>query len=504
MHESDGTTQVDPSLFTKGGLGVRLEVAPALQIAWSVAEPTRVGEVFLLPGGAQPEAGLIGRGAARADDPAVRLLPVRQRPGANVAMGPLASRTLSRQQLLVTARTDGSIDVVNVGRVPLSVRGDRVDRARVGDGDVLVLGRVLVLQVTMRPSRLPTSRSWREEHVPPFGDPDRFGLVGESPATWALRDAIAFTAVGAGHVLLTGESGTGKELAARAIHGCSRTDGPLVSRNAATLPQGLIDAELFGNCRNYPNPGMRDRSGLIGEADGGTLFLDETGELPSGLQVHLLRVLDGDGEYQRLGESKTRRSRFRLVAATNRPQGLKHDLLARFIHRIHLPPLGARRDDIPLMIRHLLADALASDPSLDRFLDESADGHPGQPRVDVRLVEALLRHRYSTHVRELSRLLWMAIAGSTGSTVRLVPALDAELDAAPSSVIAVEADELTAEEILEALDRHEGIQARAWKELGLKNRFQLRRLMKRHGIQASNGGRSEVAGVEGVGQPDEP
>ncbi len=503
MHEADGTTQFDASLFTEGGLVAPHAVAPVLQIAWSVAEQARVGEILLRPAGRGPEPGLIGRGAARADDPAIRLLPVRQRPAANVAMGPLTSRTLSRQQLLVTPGPDGTLDVANIGRVPLFVRGDRVNRARVSDGDVLVLGKVMVLLVTVRPTRLAASRSWGEEHVQPFGEPDRFDLVGESAATWALRERIAFIAPRGGHVLLTGESGTGKELAARALHESREAAGPLVSRNAATLPQGLIDAELFGNSRNYPNPGMRERNGLIGEANGGTLFLDEVGELTPELQAHLLRVLDGDGEYQRLGESKTRRSRFRLVAATNRPQGLKHDLLARFIHRIHLAPLGDRKDDIPLLVRHILTAAMTADPSLGRFLDAAADGHPGHPRVDVRLVEALLQHRYSTHVRELTRLLWMALEGSTGSTLRLTPELEEGLQASLVSTPPPEAAEPTADEILDALGRHEGVQARAWKALGLRNRFQLRRLMKKHGISSPTGSQSGGAGVQGVSQPDE-
>ena len=87
----------------------------------------------------------------------------------------------------------------------------------------------------------------------------------------------------AGHVLLRGQSGVGKELAARAIHElCGRSQKPLVARNAATFPESLVDAELFGNRRDYPNKGMPERPGLIGQADGSTLFLDEIGELSQG------------------------------------------------------------------------------------------------------------------------------------------------------------------------------------------------------------------------------
>src|SRR5256885_12859655 len=104
----------------------------------------------------------------------------------------------------------------------------------------------------------------------------------------------------------------------------------MVSRNAATFPAGLIDVELFGNVANYPNHGMPERPGVVGEADGSTLFLDEIGELPTELQSHLLRFLDERGEYTRLGDARRRTSDVRVVAATNRAlEDLKHDLAAR-------------------------------------------------------------------------------------------------------------------------------------------------------------------------------
>lgn len=140
-------------------------------------------------------------------------------------------------------------------------------------------------------------------------------------------------------MLITGESGTEKELAAGAIHARSRRGkNVLVAHNAATFPAGLIDAELFGNPKHYPNTGMPERPGLVGEADGGVLFLDEIGELPLEMRARLLRLLDAGGEYRRLGEAKGRRSDFRLVATTNRDASmLKHDLLSRLKVRVALP-----------------------------------------------------------------------------------------------------------------------------------------------------------------------
>ena len=117
------------------------------------------------------------------------------------------------------------------------------------------------------------------------------------------------------HVLVSGESGTGKELLANALHArSSRAKQPLVSRNASTFPETLIDAGLFGNAKN--NPGTPERPGLFGQATDATLFLDEIAELPQTLQTHLLSVLDA-GECQRLGEAHARHANLRLIGATN-------------------------------------------------------------------------------------------------------------------------------------------------------------------------------------------
>ena len=192
--------------------------------------------------------------------------------------------------------------------------------------------------------------------------------MGETPAGWALRDRIAFAAHADGHVLVHGESGTGKELCAAAIHGLSaRFERSLVACNAVTFPTGLVDVELFGNAKNYPNPGTAERDGLIGEADGTTLFVDEIGELPATLQAHLLRVLDRKGEYQRLGEARVRCADLRVVAATNRAvTELKHDFAARFTLKVEVPPLSARAADVPLLVRHLLARVAAGNDEVRR------------------------------------------------------------------------------------------------------------------------------------------
>src|SRR5262249_11768122 len=274
--------------------------------------------------------------------------------------------------------------------------------------------------------RLPAPQPPQPMHS--FGAPDARGLVGESPAMWTLRGAIASAARRAEHAIVLGPSGSGKQLIARALHAQSaRAARPLVARNAAPIPDGPVAAEPFGNLRGYPNPATPERAGLIGQADGSTLFLDEFAELPASLQAHLLRVLD-EGEYQRLGEATTRRSDFRLVAATNRPEAhLKHDVLARLKLRITAPSLDARREDIPLLITHLCRGHAAADPMIaQRFCPGAA--RAARPRVAPALVHALVHHRYTTQLRELDALLLLAAVESAGKYVDLTSGVRRRLE----------------------------------------------------------------------------
>lgn len=256
----------------------------------------------------------------------------------------LSASRLARQQLRFSELSADAVLVESVGRCPLSVNGSPVRSARIKPGDAITLRNALVLLVTQRAV---DARARHASSDFSFGEVDAHGLVGESPAAWALRESLAFAGRSREHVLILGESGSGKELSARAIHALSsRAVRTMVSRNAATLPETLVDAELFGNAKNYPNPGMAERNGLLGEAHGSTLFLDEIGELSAAAQAHLLRVMD-HGDYQRLGEASQRRSDFRLVAATNRDtSALKHDFAARFPLRVRMPGLNERLEDV--------------------------------------------------------------------------------------------------------------------------------------------------------------
>jgi DNA-binding NtrC family response regulator len=453
----------DPTVDTTTRDSAELDAAaPAtslvLVVLWSRSEPDRVGECGAVPLGTATLGRGDGIGGAR-----IRFAPAGSRRGA-----PLAAPTLSRDQLALAHDADGVL-IENLGRRLLRHRGWPASTCRAELGDLLEIEDELLLRVERR------ATSTAVEVAHPFGRADAFGLVGESPAAWELRRQIRFAARRDAHVLLLGPSGAGKEIVARAIHdGSARGRHRLASRNASTFPETLLDAELFGHAKDYPNPGMPERGGVVAEADGSTLFLDEIGEMPHNLQAHLLRLLDA-GEYTRLGDPRPRRVDLRVVAATNRPaDALKHDLRARFPLTLRVPGLDERRSDVPLIAAHLVRRIAARDPEIGtRFLDDG-----GRPRFSIRLMSALVTHPYTTHVRELEGLLWDSMLHSAGST------LDETDDVrfVPGGGDAVDPAEVSADTLREAMARHDGVREKVWRELGLSSRHQLARLLKRHGL----------------------
>jgi two-component system nitrogen regulation response regulator GlnG/two-component system response regulator HydG len=455
------------------------ESVVALVLLWSSTDPRRVGEALFVP--AEGEA-FFGRGGAV--DGEVRAELTRQRPGRNEMGAGLENPFLSRKHLCL--RADGAgVRVTNLGKRPLLHQGTASEAAPVLSGDTIeIQGQALFLCATRRRVYAPC-RNLPADRFPTFGGADAHGLVGEGPPAWELRDRCALAGSLSAHALLLGESGTGKELAARAIHAqSSRRTQKLVARNAATFPPGLIDAELFGNVANYPNAGMPERRGVIGEADGSTLFLDEIAELSGDLQSHLLRVLDEGGEYQRLGEAHARRADVRVIAATNRPvQDLKHDLAARLSLRIELVGLNDRREDIPLIARDLLLRRARKDAPIGARFFAGWDGKRGDPRLSPALVRALVTHHYTTHARELDALLMRSLMTSPGASFELTEAVRAEISAEPRGAPApTPAQEYTREQIKDALDKHGGVRERVWRELGMANRYVLQRLLKKHGL----------------------
>ena len=305
----------------------------ALTILWH-PDPARIGEQFV-------------------GDPGTlevnRYAPLFYRPGQ--AGLPLGHGTISRDPVRVVRDSggDGVVVYFPAARMPVELNGRaaagpvRFDAADVARGQVLTFGRAVVLCLHWMDC-LP-----KHNPVP--------GLVGVGAAAIALRDQIRMVAPTDIPVLLLGETGTGKEIAARAIHALGqRAETRLVAVNMAALNESLAAAELFGAARGAYT-GAQERKGLFAEADGGTLFLDEIGNAPASVQPMLLRVLEG-GDYRPLGASQDRKTTARLIAATDQDldtAAFNQALLRRLEgFALQLPPLRARREDIGVLIVHLL------------------------------------------------------------------------------------------------------------------------------------------------------
>jgi chemotaxis protein methyltransferase CheR len=219
-------------------------------------------------------------------------------------------------------------------------------------------------------------------------------------------------------VLVLGETGTGKELVARAIHNLSlRKDRALVKINCAALPPNLIESELFGHERGAFTGAQARQLGRFEVANGATLFLDEIGELPLELQPKLLRVLQ-DGEFERLGSSRTIKVDVRVIAATNRHleeevrRGrFREDLWYRLnIFPITVPPLRDRKEDIPLLVDSFVQ-------KIAKRLGKSIESIP------AKVMELLQNYHWPGNIRELENVLERAVINSSGPKLHLVDEL---------------------------------------------------------------------------------
>jgi two-component system, NtrC family, response regulator GlrR len=190
----------------------------------------------------------------------------------------------------------------------------------------------------------------------------REGIITRNQRMEDLLAQARLVATGDASVFISGESGTGKEMLARAIHRASpRASGPFVAVNCGAIPEPLLESELFGHVKGAFTGATRDHEGLFNAADGGTLFLDEIGDMPLPLQVKLLRVLE-DRQVRPVGSTRSTSVNVRIISATHRDLdkeriagNLREDLYYRLnVVSLAIPPLGDRREDIPLLASHFL------------------------------------------------------------------------------------------------------------------------------------------------------
>jgi transcriptional regulator with GAF, ATPase, and Fis domain len=229
-------------------------------------------------------------------------------------------------------------------------------------------------------------------------------IIGESPPIRSVAAQIELVAPTDANVLVHGESGTGKELVAREIHRHSkRNDSPLIKVNCATIPKDLYESEFFGHVKGAFTGAVKDRIGRFEAASNGTIFLDEVGEIPLDLQSKLLRILQ-DGEYERLGEEKTRKVDVRIIAATNkdlieevRANRFRADLFYRLnVFPIRIAPLRERKADIQPLVIHFIT-------KLSRKLNVAAP-----PLTQANLTD-LQAYDWPGNVRELENIVERAI-----------------------------------------------------------------------------------------------
>ena len=321
-------------------------------------------------------------------------------------------------------------------------------------------------------------------------------IVAASDCMISLLELLERTAGYKSTVLVTGESGTGKEVIARAIHSQSpRRNEPFVAINCGAIPENLLESELFGHAKGAFTGANRAKRGLFAEADQGTLFLDEIAELPSSLQVKLLRAIQEE-EIRPVGETKSQNIDVRVIAATARDLEVeiaagrfREDLFYRLnVVRLEVPALRDRRDDVPLLVDHFLSRLREELGKNVRSISDEA-------------LDLLVRYRWPGNVRELENMIERAMILTDGDSIEvaaLPPAIHASTVAGllPSSIHDGDSDTETDENfslkparqafeaqlIRRALARTEGNRTHAAKLLEISHRALLYKL-KDYGIR---------------------
>jgi two-component system response regulator PilR (NtrC family) len=337
------------------------------------------------------------------------------------------------------ATTENAIQAMKLGAYDYVLKPFKVDELR------LVVEKALERRALVQENRV-----LRRVGKPRLSVPE---IIGHSAATEEVRALVEKVAPTRTTVLVTGESGVGKEVVARAIHdGGDVRDQPFVAVNCGAIPEGLIESELFGHEKGSFTGAFEAKAGLFEVAGSGTLFLDEVAELPPHLQVRLLRALQ-ERRVRRVGGTADLPVAARIVAATNRELGeevaagrFREDLYYRLnVIQLRVPPLRARREDIPLFVAHFLV----------RFALEAGKG---ELRLSPEAERRLFEYEYPGNVRELANVVERAVTLSDGPEIRvadLPPALRTAGGAAAAAVAPADLPEtgMDLQAHLDALER---------------------------------------------------
>jgi len=383
--------------------------------------------------------------------------------------------------------------IVDAGSKNGTLVNGRITRtAELKDGDLIELGQTFFL---FRESLA----TWAT--LPAFVDaaslrPSVPGLLTLVPSLADQLERVPVIAPSPVSVVIRGETGTGKEVGASAIHQLSRRTGPFVAVNCASLPDSLVQSELFGYLKGAFTGAAEDRPGLIRGSDKGTLFLDEIGDLPSAAQAILLRVLQ-EGEVLPIGGRKPIKVDIRLVVATHQDlqarvatNQFRADLLARVSGwTLSLPPLRERREDLGILIGTLIR--------------RHAPGRPEQVAFSCDAARALLRYHWPLNVRELEKCLMAALVLASDGPIRPTDlpgpvqaaigssgddsseAKTEPLNQQPAPPRLSERDQQQMELVVKMLQKHSGNITAVAQALG-KARGQVRRWIKRYGIDSTS------------------
>lgn len=316
-------------------------------------------------------------------------------------------------------------------------------------------------------------------------DFDRCGFIGENPRVKELLKTVERIAPTDAPVLVLGENGTGKELIANAIHKNSRRkNAPFVMVNLGGISTSLFESEMFGHSKGAYTGAVSERKGRFELADKGTIFLDEIGDLTQDCQVKLLRVLQ-QHTFERLGESRTRKTDIRAICATNadlpamvREHTFREDLFYRInLITLRIPPLRERRDDIPLLTRS--------------FMESASRSHGIRcPEISHEALGYLSRLPYPGNVRQLRNMVERAVLMCAGG---ILEKCDFEADGNIQDVSATDLkgslegatlEDLEAAAIAEAVRKYDGNLSRVAAALGI-TRQSLYRKIEKHGIDIS-------------------